>query len=270
LDTQAKRKRKRDKKQKKITDRKETRVDMKSRIFILIMIIGILAVGCDAQTDAREMSETVTSTQEEEMASIEQTVLPTMAPVKIQTAEPKPTEMLIIEPVVTAAPAEKPSVVQTPAVDTMPKPTPKPTVKPTPKPTLEPTPEPTPAPTPEPIPEPEAEITAVSSSFINSVMAEINRRRQANGVEPAALVGSISSSCKSHAIEMAESGSPFHASNPGGCEAVGRVSDAMPGSTVGSTAVTHVGQLATADVTKIGIGAVYCNGYLYFVVRGTP
>ena len=110
----------------------------------------------------------------------------------------------------------------------------------------------------------------MSSSFIDAAMAKINSIRQENGVEPAVLVSSISSDCRAHAIEMAEAGSPFHDSNPGGCEAVGRVSDAMPGSTVGSTAVTHVSQLATSDVTKIGIGAVYCKGYLYFVVRGLP
>lgn len=245
---------------------------MRFRIFILVMIIAISTVGCDVHTDAQESVGPLEEIQNEDAVD-EQT---------ISVASPTPTSSTTVQPTPEAIdvpePTEQPTVTQTqaakstqtPTADITPKPTSKLTAQPTPEPTPESTPEPTLEPTPEPTPEPEVEITAVSSSFINAAMAEINRRRQENGVEPAELIGSISSSCKAHAIEMAETGSPFHDSNPGGCEAVGRVSDAMPGSTVGSTAVTHVGQLATADVTKIGIGAVYCNGYLYFVVRGMP
>jgi uncharacterized protein YkwD len=113
-----------------------------------------------------------------------------------------------------------------------------------------------------------SDIDPVSSAFINAAMAEINRQRVADGVAPATFSSSISSSCKSHAIAMAESGSVFHASGTYMYEAVGRASKHMPGATMGSSAVAHVVQLKSDAVTQIGIGAVYYGNYLYYVVRG--
>ena len=235
---------------------------MKTVIFILILITIISTAGCTLQTieAAKIEPEAIISNE----LTGEETSTPTVSPATATVTAAPP--IVMVEP--TPPPTETSAPPPTPTENAGLVPTPKPAPDSTEQPTATKTPEPTVKPTPEPATEPE--ITAVSSTFINAAIAKINSIRQENGVEPAALVSSISSDCKAHAIEMAEAGSPFHDSNPGGCEAVGRVSDAMPGSTVGSTAVTHVSQLATSDVTKIGIGAVYCNGYLYFVVRGLP
>lgn len=108
----------------------------------------------------------------------------------------------------------------------------------------------------------------MSSSFINAAMAEINRLREANGIAPATFSSGISSSCKSHAFAMAESGNPFHASGIYMFEAVGRASKQMPGATMGGAAANHVAQLQSDKVTQIGTGAVYYGDYLYYVVRG--
>ncbi len=235
---------------------------MKTVIFILILITIISTAGCTLQTieAAKFEPEAIISNG----LTGEETSTPTVSPAPAATVTAPP--IVMVEP--TPPPTETSAPPPTPTESAGLVPTLKPMPDSTEQTAATQTPEPTAEPTAEPATEPE--ITAVSPSFINAAMAKINSIRQENGVEPAALVSSISSDCKAHAIEMAEAGSPFHDSNPGGCEAVGRVSDAMPGSTVGSTAVTHVSQLATSDVSKIGIGAVYCNGYLYFVVRGLP
>lgn len=209
-----------------------------------------------------------TTAERSEMIS----VLPTIEPTAATSSAAKPT--FTVEPIPTA----QPTVMLTE------KPTERPTAKPTQAPALSPTKpplpvmttEPTPQQTPEPIeeptpqltPEPTNDITPVSSSYINAAMTEINRLREENGVAPATLSGSISSSCQNHAVKMAESGSAFHASGVYMFEAVGRASNHMPGGTMGGSAANHVVQLQSAEVTKIGIGAVYCGDYVYYVVRG--
>ena len=100
-------------------------------------------------------------------------------------------------------------------------------------------------------------------------MAEINRLREENGVAPAVYNSSMSSSCQSHAVSMAESGTAFHASGGYVFEAVGRASRYMTGTTMGGAAANHVVQLQSEEVTKIGIGAVYYGDYLFYVVRGS-
>lgn len=67
---------------------------------------------------------------------------------------------------------------------------------------------------------------------------------------------------------MAESGTVFHASGVYMFEAVGRASRHMSGGTMGGTAANHVVQLQSAEVTKIGIGAVLYGDYVFYVVRG--
>ena len=110
---------------------------------------------------------------------------------------------------------------------------------------------------------------AVSSSYINAAMAEINRLREENGAAPAVYNSSMSSSCQSHAVSMAESGTAFHASGEYVFEAVGRASGYMSGTTMGGAAANHVVQLQSAEVTQIGIGAVYYGDYVFYVVRGS-
>jgi uncharacterized protein YkwD len=191
------------------------------------------------------------------------------------TALTKPTEAIqtmsitpAVEPTVTIPPTVKPTSAEKPTERPTDESTERPTEQPTVKPTQTPTPQQTPVPTAEPTPEPQSEITPVSSSYINAAMSEINRLREENGVSPATFSSSISSSCKSHAIKMAESGEPFHASGVYMFEAVGRASRHMSGATMGGAAANHVVQLQSAEVTKIGIGAVYCGDYVYYVVRG--
>ena len=196
----------------------------------------------------------------------EPTVEPTKQPYEIPTKTLNPTStdqpVESSKPKKTVQPAAKPT--QSPA----PSPTETPLPIVTTEPSTKPTPELTEEPTPEPTPEPTNDITPVSSSYVNAAMAEINRLREANGVAPANFSSSISSSCQSHASKMAESGSAFHASGAYMFEAVGRASNHMPGGTMGGSAANHVVQLQTAKVTKIGIAAVYCGDYVYYVVRG--
>ena len=203
--------------------------------------------------------------------AIEQTEKPsTKPPVELEqsqeTQTPKPTAIPTVIP--TVEPEEKVKEEPTP-IQTV-KPTAEPTEAPKQKPTVKPTVEPTPTPQPiaQPTPETQDEIIPVSSSFINAAMAEINRLREANGVAPAAFSGGISSSCKSHAIAMAESGEVYHASGIYMFEAVGRASKHMPGATMGGAAANHVVQLQSDEVTKIGIGAVYYGDYVFYVVSG--
>ena len=67
---------------------------------------------------------------------------------------------------------------------------------------------------------------------------------------------------------MAESGSVYHSSGSYMYEAVGRASSHMSGGTMGGSAANHVVQLQSAEVTSIGIGAVFYGDYVYYVVRG--
>ena len=206
----------------------------------------------------------VTSPVESEDPQATQTPNPTVIPTVMPSVKPeeKVTEESTPTPTVkpTAEPTKAPTSTITPPPTAEPTKTPIPIITQTPKPTVEPT--------PEPIQDNKGETDSVSSAFINAAMAEINRQRVADGVSPATFSSSISSSCKSHAIAMAESGSVFHASGIYMYEAVGRASNHMPGATMGSSAVAHVVQMKSEEVTQIGIGAVYCGSYLYYVVRG--
>lgn len=170
-------------------------------------------------------------------------------------------------------PEETADITEQVAEEPTPIPTTKPTAKPTevptpPTPIITPTPQPTAQPTAEPTPDNQNDVIPVSSAFIKAAIAQINRQREADGIASATYSGSISSSCKSHAIAMAESGEVFHASGTYMFEVVARVNKVMPGATMGSAAVAHVTQLKSEEVTKIGIGAVYYGNYLYYVVRG--
>lgn len=89
-----------------------------------------------------------------------------------------------------------------------------------------------------------------------------------NGLNNATLDSSLSSSCKNHAKNMATKGQSFHSSNVVGCEGVSRNHYSMPAGTLGAAMVAHVGQLASVDVTRIGIGVVYYGDYLFVVIRG--
>ena len=206
----------------------------------------------------------VTSPVESEQTQATQTPNPTVIPTAISSVKPEeqvteePTPIPTVKP--TAEPTKVPTSTITPTPTAEPTKTPVPIITQAPKPTAEPTPEPT--------QDNQTEIIPVSSALINSAMAEINRQRVANGVSPAKFSSSISSSCKSHAIAMAESSSVFHASGTYMYEAVGRASKHMPGATMGSSAEAHVVQMKSEEVTQIGIGAVYCGSYLYYVVRG--
>ena len=173
----------------------------------------------------------------------------------IETTEPTDT----LTPMIMEEPTQKPTEI----------PTVSPTAKPTSKPTTEITPKPTTEPTVQPTEEPKVEITSVSSSYINAAMAEINRLREENGAAPAVYNSSMSSSCQSHAVSMAESGTAFHASGGYVFEAVGRASSYMSGTTMGGAAANHVVQLQSSEVTQIGIGSVYYGDYVFYVVRGS-
>ena len=222
------------------------------KYIILSMLAAVVFVFSACQSDI----PTIESNQSAQEA-IKETEMPkqfeqspTSSPELTSTSKPSPT-LIAIE---TTEPTEKPTVA--------------PTAKPTNPPTPEPTVIPTPTPTVQPTEEPEVEITAVSSSYINAAMAEINRLRKENGIEPAVYSSSMSSSCQSHAVSMAESGTAFHASGGYMFEAVGRASRYMSGTTMGGSAANHVVQLQSAEVTQIGIDAVYYGSYLFYVVRG--
>lgn len=251
------------------------------RIFIAILI-AVLFLFPACQSVSQPVECTAVSFEEEtvlvqEAAEPVQTEKPTVQPVE-PTQKPTPEPIETPEPILTEQPTETTKPIETakpkqiPSLQPMTQPTAKPTEKPTPIPTAKPTPQPTPEPTVEstltPTPEPEVEIIPVSSSYINAAMAEINRLREAKGVAPATYSGSISSSCQSHAVKMAESCSPFHASGIYMFEAVGRASRHMSGGTMGGSAANHVVQLQSEEVTKIGIGAVYYGDYVFYVVRG--
>lgn len=237
---------------------------MKRLLCIIVIAICLLSACANSVI---EESIIQNADIESVITTIEQTEKPLVTlPVKTEKPQasqtPKPTVMS------TAVPTTKPEEQVTE------EPTPTPTVKPTTVPTESPTPIITPAPQPtaQPIPEPtqdnQNEIIPVSSAFINAAMAEINRQREVDGIDPATFSSSISASCKSHAIAMAESGSIFHASGIYMFEAVGRASKVMPGATMGSAAVAHVTQLKSDAVTQIGIGAVYYGDYVFYVIRG--
>ncbi len=240
---------------------------MKKIILSLLSIVIFVFSACQSDIPAIESNQSVQEAiQETEMPKqLEQS--PTFSPEPTSTSEPSPTIILIetTEPMETPMPliADEPTQ----------KPTEKPTAAPTAKPINQPTPGPTvmptPTPTVQPTEEPEMEITAVSSSYINAAMAEINRLREENGIEPAVYSSSMSSSCQSHAVSMAESGTAFHASGGYVFEAVGRASRYMSGTTMGGAAANHVVQLQSEEVTKIGIGAVYYGDYVFYVVRGS-
>ncbi len=207
----------------------------------------------------------VTSPVESEDPQATQTPNPTVILTVMPSAKPeeqvteKPTSTPTVKPIAepTKAPTSTVNTNTDGGTDSKP---PAPIITQTPKPTVEPTPEPT--------QDNKGEIDSVSLAFINAAMAEINRQRVADGIAPATFSSSISSSCKSHAMAMAENGSVFHASGTYMYEAVGRASKYMPGATMGSSAVAHVVQMKSEEVTQIGIGAVYCGSYLYYVVRG--
>ncbi len=232
---------------------------------ILSMLAAVIFVfsACQSYIPTIESNQSVKEAEQETemLKQFEQSLTPLPEP--IITQEPS----LTVTTMETTEPTEKPTAAPTA------KPTEKPTAAPTAKPTNPPTPEPTvmptPTPTVRPTEEPEVEITAVSSSYINAAMAEINRLREENGVAPAVYDSSMSSSCQSHAVSMAESGSAFHASGGYVFEAVGRASRYMSGTTMGGAAANHVVQLQSEEVTKIGIGAVYYGDYVFYVVRGS-
>jgi len=240
---------------------------MKKIILSLLSIVIFVFSACQSDIPTIESNQSVQEAiQETEMPKqFEQS--PTPTPGLNSTSKPSPT----VTTIETTEPMETP----TPLITAEPKqkPTEKPTVAPTEKPTNPPTPGPTvmptPTPTVQPTEEPEIEITAVSSSYINAAMAEINRLREDNGVAPAVYSSSMSSSCQSHAVSMAESGTAFHASGGYVFEAVGRASRYMTGTTMGGAAANHVVQLQSSEVTQIGIGAVYYGEYVFYVVRGS-
>lgn len=224
------------------------------------------AISFGQETEGVQEAYEPVKTEKPTIQTIEPTKQPTPEP--MGTPEPTSTEQVTetVKPTETAKPKQTPS--PQPTMQPTAKPTEKPTSTPTAKPTPQPTHEPIVEPTPTPTPEPEVEIIPVSSSYINTAMAEINRLREENGVSTATYSGSISSSCQSHAVKMAESGSPFHASGVYMFEAVGRASRHMFGGTMGGSAANHVVQLQSEEVTKIGIGAVYYGDYVFYVVRG--
>lgn len=112
------------------------------------------------------------------------------------------------------------------------------------------------------------EITPASSSYINSVLSAINSKRWANGLDYAILDSSLSSLCKNHAKSMATKGQSFYSSNVVGVEGVSKNHYSMPASTLGSAMIAHIGQLATSDTNKIGIGVIYYGDYMYVCIRG--
>ncbi len=203
------------------------------------------------------------------ITAIEQTTKPSVT-LTVESEQPQVTQT----PQLTVMPTVMPTAKPEEQVTEEPTPTLTPTITPTAEPTeapisiITPTLQPTAQPTPEPTTDNQNDIIPVSSAFINAAMVEINRQREAEGVAPAIFSSSISASCKSHAIAMAQSGSVFHASGIYMFEAVGRASSYMPGATMGSAAVAHVAQLKSDAVTQIGIGAVYYGDYFFYVIRG--
>lgn len=240
---------------------------MRKSAYIIIIAIAFFFSGCQNLVEIPAFSYHTTVDAAYEIAAEPTAEVAQAASISATT-----------EPTLTISPAAEPSTTETvkPTEQPVERPTEHPTAistqaplaQPTDKPAHSSTEVPTPKPTEEQTPEPQIEITPVSSSYIKAAMAEINRLREANGVEPATFSSSISSSCKGHAVKMAESGSVFHASGVYMFEAVGRASKHMSGSTMGGAAANHVVQLQSAEVTKIGIGAVYCGDYVYYVVRG--
>ena len=144
------------------------------RHIILSILAAVVFIFSACQADIQTIESNLSvqeAIQETEMPKhFEQS--PISSPELTSTSKPRPT-LIVIE---TTEPTEKPTVAPTA------KPTEKPTVAPTAKPTNPPTPGPTvmptPTPTVQPTEEPEIEITAVSSSYINAAMAEINRLRE--------------------------------------------------------------------------------------------
>ena len=236
----------------------------------LSLFVATLFIFSACQSDIKPITKIQYEQEEKQIQETEMPEqleqIPTQSTEPLSTQEPSPTKMSVE----ITEPTEAPTTLVTdePTLKPTEKPAPGPTTKPTSKPTSEPTPEPTVEPTPKPTTESEIETTPVSSSYINAAMAEINRLREANGVPSAVYSSSISSSCQSHAAEMAESGSPFHASGGYSFEAVGRASRYMSGTTMGGTAANHVVQMQSEEVTQIGIGAVYYGDYVFYVVRG--
>ncbi len=236
---------------------------MKYVILSILAAVVFVFSACQSYIPTIESNQSVKEAEQETEMPKQFEQSPTSSPELTSTSKPSPTLIVIG----TTEPTEKPTAA--PTAKPMEKPTASPTSKPTNQPTPGPTVMPTPTPTVQPTEEPEIEITAVSSSYINAAMAEINRLREDNGVAPAVYNSSMSSSCQSHAESMAESGTTFHASGGYVFEAVGRASRYMSGTTMGGAAANHVVQLQSAEVTQIGIGAVYYGDYVFYVVRGS-
>ncbi|GEM_PF-5119635 len=240
---------------------------MKHIIFSILAAAVFVFSACHSYIPAIESNQSVQKVIKETEMPNQSEQAPSPLPEPIITQKPNHTvttkettePMKTLTPLITAEPTQKPTE----------KPTVAQTEKPTNPQTPEPTVMPTPTPTVQPTEEPEIEITAVSSSYINAAMAEINRLRGEDGIEPAVFSSSMSSSCQSHAVSMAERGTAFHASGGYVFEAVGRASRYMSGTTMGGAAANHVVQLQSAEVTQIGIGAVYYGDYVFYVVRGS-
>lgn len=213
-------------------------------------------------TDARII--TVNSSTFMPEVTIKTTAVITEKPTQVATPVVTPT----ISP--TAKPKEKPTKEPTPipTEESTQAPIPKVTAKPAPVITAKLTEKPTPTPTPVAGEGYMDEMTSASSSYINSVLSAINSKRKANGLDNAILDSSLSSSCKNHAKSMANKGQSFHSSDVVGCEGVSRNHYSMPAGTLGSAMVAHVGQLATSDTNKIGIGIIYYGNYMYVCIRG--
>jgi len=67
---------------------------------------------------------------------------------------------------------------------------------------------------------------------------------------------------------MAEAGYDFHSTNPTGCEGVAKVPYNMPAESMGGVMCSHVADFTYAATTKIGVGVVKSNDYLFVVVQG--
>ncbi len=260
---------------------------MKKLSYIILVII-LMCTGCSkpvlvqAQQNTKNMLEETAIPMIEQIADGSKTfastasTVETEAPVTLatstQTEKPTPTFTVITMNTLesTIEPTSKPTATSRSTQA----PIPKATAVPTPVTTAEPTEKPTPEPTPDITPKPIAgegymdEMTSASSSYINSVLSAINSKRKANGLNDASLDSSLSVSCSCHAQNMANSGNAYHSSNVVGCEGVSKNHYSMPSGTLGAAMVAHVGQLATADTNKIGIGIVYYGDYMYVCIRG--
>lgn len=240
---------------------------MRKLIYITLVVTLVLS-GCSKAVQILEhenLTPNVISTPLIEQIAGEEEIIQLAISIEATTAiivspTPTPTQTATPPPTSTAIPTEKSSPEATPRS------TPIVTVKPTEKPTS--------APTNEPTPKPIAgegymdEMTSASEDYINNVRFAINKKRQANGLENAILDSSLSSSCETHAESMASSGNAYHSSNIVGCEGVSKNHYSMPASTLGFAMVAHVGQLATEDTNKIGIGIIYYGDYMYVCIRG--